>query len=43
MVKKGESLFPRIDVAKELEALAELGGAKKSEAPAESEAKVHES
>lgn len=29
VVKKGESLFPRIDVAKELEALAELGGVKK--------------
>jgi methionyl-tRNA synthetase len=31
VVKKGESLFPRIDVAKELEALAELGGTKKAE------------
>ncbi len=35
VVKKGESLFPRIDVAKELEALAELGGGKKTEATAE--------
>lgn len=42
VVKKGESLFPRIDVAKELEALAELGGAKKSEAPADGEAKAAE-
>ena len=31
VVKKGESLFPRIDVAKDLEALAELSGVKKTE------------
>lgn len=35
VVKKGESLFPRIDVAKELESLAELSGTKKAEAAAE--------
>ncbi len=33
VVKKGESLFPRIDVAKELEALAELSGKKVEAAP----------
>jgi methionyl-tRNA synthetase len=31
VVKKGESLFPRIDVAKELEALSALSGIKKDE------------
>ncbi len=35
VVKKGESLFPRIDVAKELEALAGLSGVKKDETPSE--------
>ncbi len=43
LVKKGESLFPRIDVAKELEALASLGGAPKEEikeeAPKKTDAK----
>lgn len=41
VVKKGESLFPRIDIAKELEALAALGGAPKEE-PKKEEAKKEE-
>lgn len=42
VVKKGESLFPRIDVAKELEALAELGGVKKEAVEPAPEVKAQE-